>query len=146
MLFQNKSDNNTLKPTLSEANIRHGERVYKEVLPCQELYEFYKPTSHPDIPSNIIFEPDSFVYNDHSTVLLKDLAWNLARLDLSGALDGDIMKLPYPEEQIMPSWKASNAIWTEEDVPIKKTAFLPPLPYPCTEYATVYSAMKFNRM
>ena len=102
----------------------------------------YKPIYHPDIPSNINFEPDSFVYNDYSIVLLKDLAWNLARLNLSGALDDDITKLPYHDVQIMPSWKASNAIWTEADLPIKKTAFLPPLPYPCTDYATVYSAMK----
>ena len=142
VLFQDKSDNHTLKPTLNEAGIRHGERVFKEILLCQELCEFYKPIYHPDIPSNINFEPDSFVYNDYSTVLLKDLAWNLARLNLSGALDDYITKLPYPDVQIMPSWKASNAIWTEADLPIKKIAFLPPLPYPCTDYATVYSAMK----
>ena len=42
----------------------------------------------------------------------------------------------------MPSWKSTNAVITEEKVPVKKIAFLPVLPYPCTEYSTVYTAMK----
>ena len=42
----------------------------------------------------------------------------------------------------MPSWKASNSILTEEGVPIKKIAYLPVLPFSCTEYGTVYAAMK----
>ena len=42
----------------------------------------------------------------------------------------------------MPSWSASNAVWTEDDIPVKNLAFLPVLPHPVTEYATVYSAMK----
>ena len=38
----------------------------------------------------------------------------------------------------MPYWNASNAIWTEEVIPSKILAFLPVLPYPVTEYTTVY--------
>lgn len=42
----------------------------------------------------------------------------------------------------MPSWSASNSVWTEETIPVKILAFLPVLPFPVTKYATVYSAMK----
>ena len=45
----------------------------------------------------------------------------------------------YPLSQSMPSWNASNAILTEEVIPLKILAFLPVLPYPVTEYTTVYS-------
>ena len=44
----------------------------------------------------------------------------------------------YPLSQAMPYWNASNAIWTEEVIPLKILAFLPVLPYPVTEYTTVY--------
>ena len=42
----------------------------------------------------------------------------------------------------MSSWSASNAIWTDENVPLKHVAFLPVLPYPVTLYSTIYTDMK----
>lgn len=42
----------------------------------------------------------------------------------------------------MPSWSAFNSLVTDEDVPEKIVGFLPGLPYPVTEYETVYKALK----
>jgi hypothetical protein len=43
---------------------------------------------------------------------------------------------------MVPSRSASNSVWTEENSPVKILAFLAVLPYPITQYATVYSALK----
>ena len=42
----------------------------------------------------------------------------------------------------MPSWNTFNSLVTDEDLTQKITGFLPILPYPVTEYAVVYTALK----
>ena len=42
----------------------------------------------------------------------------------------------------MPSWRASNSVWTKETIPLKHVAFLPVLPHPATDYNSIYSQMK----
>ena len=42
----------------------------------------------------------------------------------------------------MPFWNASSTILTEKVIPLKILAFLPVLPYPVTEYTTVYTTMR----
>ena len=65
------------------------------------------------------------------------MAWSLSRLDVNiGQLS------VYPQSQIMPSWSASNSVWTDVKVPVKNLAFLLVLPHPVTQYTTVYTAMK----
>ena len=68
---------------------------------------------------------------------LKDTIWALARLDVSQQQVN-----VYPLSQSMPYWNASNTILTEKVIPLKILAFLPVLPYPVTEYTTVYSTMR----
>ena len=41
-----------------------------------------------------------------------------------------------------PSWSVSNAMWTDEKIPLKHVAFLSVLPYPVTWYRSVYMQMK----
>ena len=118
MLYQNQSDSKTFKPLRSEAGISHGSQSFKETLPCQVLLDFYKP-QRPDTPTNLIIESNIYKYSDVLNVTVKDIAWSLARLNLSSAIKGNISNILYPEVQDMPSWKASNSILTEEGVPIK---------------------------
>lgn len=66
-----------------------------------------------------------------------DVAWSLARIDVKA----ESLSV-YPESPGMPSWSASNTIWTVDNVPVKSLAFLPVPPHPVTDYATVYSAMR----
>ena len=52
------------------------------------------------------------------------------------------MDFTKPKKQSMPIWSAANSIMCVDRVPLKRIGFLPVLPYPVTQYDTVYSAMK----
>ena len=41
----------------------------------------------------------------------------------------------------MPAWRETNAVLPEKDISKKKVGFLPVLPYPVTQYDTVYTAL-----
>ncbi len=76
----------------------------------------------------------------HGVIQKRDTAWSLARMDLSKLEDG-IIKPPC-EEQLMPSWSAFNSVVSNESLDEKIVGFLPVIPHPVTEYATVYTALK----
>lgn len=42
----------------------------------------------------------------------------------------------------MPTWSASNPVWTDDNFTVKHLAFLPILPYLVTQYSAVYTQMK----
>jgi hypothetical protein len=69
--------------------------------------------------------------SDHKQIQVKDMAWSLARLDLSNIEEEFIN--PVCELQHMPSWSAFNSIITDETVPQKIIGFLPVIPHPVTE-------------
>jgi hypothetical protein len=137
MLYQDKSLSMPHKPKISDTVVTHGPKAFKEILPCQILADFHKPSKCADIP--VSYKVDDHIYKSANVdaTKLKDTAWSLACLDVT---EDEI--LIYPESQKMPSWSASNSVWTEENIPVKILAFLPVLPFPVTQYSTVYSAMK----
>ena len=49
-----------------------------------------------------------------------------------------------PKEQMMPPYggSAANSVISTDKVPLKRVRFLPVLPYPVTQYDTLYTAMK----
>lgn len=69
----------------------------------------------------------------------KDVAWIWERLDLSET-KSDISALA--DEQTMPIMSAANSILSDYDLPLKRIAFLPVLPYPITIFDVVNTAMK----
>ncbi len=72
---------------------------------------------------------------------VKDVTWSLARMDIRE--DGDDLHVnARPRHQTMPSWSASNSVWTSKDLPVMQVAFLPVIPFPVTEYQTVYTTAK----
>ena len=120
VLYQNDSGLRTTKPKLSEAGIIHGPRCFNEILSCQTLCDFYKPPRHPDYPKDIQIKENYPSYEGLLDIRIKDIAWSLARLNLSTDAVINKIKIPYPEEQTMPSWKSTNAVITEEKVSVKK--------------------------
>ena len=46
-----------------------------------------------------------------------------------------------PSIQKVPSWSGVNAIWSSEQIPVSQVSFLPVLPFPVTEYSTVYTEL-----
>ena len=141
ILMQDKSINIVRKPLISETSVAHGPRQFKEELPCQVLKEFIKPAKRADlneefVVTNKLFSIDPAEYN---AIEAKDMAWSLARLDLSNIQEGVVQ--PISDVQNMPSWSAFNSVVSDETLPQKAVGFLPVLPYPVTEYTTVYTAL-----
>lgn len=129
------------KPNMSETGIIHRERQFNKELICQELRNYNKSSKKPalsaeyEVPSNL-FEMD---VPDYQKIRNKDTAWTLSRLDVSD-INGGINASC--SDQRMPTWSAFNSLVTDEEVAQKIIGFLPVLPYPVTEYATVYTALK----
>ena len=129
------------KPKRSDTLVEHGPQAFKETLPCQILQEFKALVKLPDLPSSFKGNEELYKSDDHEKKRLTDIAWSIGRLNLE-VEDNQVAHIIYPPLQTMPSWSASNAVWTDENVPLKQVAFLPVLPYPVTLYSTVYIQMK----
>ena len=136
VLFQDQTSSLQLKPTISETHVIHGPQGFKETLPCQVLTGFYKSAHQPALPDS--YQVDGNVFKSKEAVIgrVKDTAWSLLRLDSENSVS------IYPQVQNIPSWSASNSVWTKECIPVKTLAFLPVLQYPVTDYSTVYTGMK----
>ena len=137
VLYQDKPPSPTCKTRMSDTQVKHGPQAFKEVLPCQMLSDFNKPSHRPDISSTYQVSDHIYSSTEAEQAKLKDVTWFLARLDVKQ----DSVSV-YPQSQTMPSWSASNSVWTDDKIPQKVLAFLPVLPHPVTDYATIYSAMK----
>jgi hypothetical protein len=49
-----------------------------------------------------------------------------------------------PISQNMPSWSATDSLWTEEMLPVSRKAFGPVLHHPVTKHETVFTAMELR--
>lgn len=137
VLMQDKPDSTRKKPNISDTNVDHRCKQFTSELPCQKQRVYIKPSKKPEVPQYL--GDNDIVFDDNlSAIKMKDLLWCIARLDLS---DIDNIK-PTCEDQQMPSWQAFNSLITDEAVPEKIVGFLPVIPHPVTEYATVYTALK----
>ena len=137
VLFQDKPPSSTHKPRMSDTQVTHGPQSFTKVLPCQVLSDFHKPLRRRDIPATYEVPDEVYTSSKADSSKLKNVSWSLARLDATM----DQLSI-YPQSQKMPSWSASNSVWTDETVPEKHLAFLPVLPHPVTEFSAVYTAMK----
>jgi len=142
VLFQEDTFVGDGKPKVSETNIRHGSKSFHSELKCQSLLAYHKPAKKPDIPADfeVQAEPPPANKDALNKSALKDTVWTLSHLDLCETVEGVVNVKPIKQD--MPSWSACNSVWTNEDIPIMRVAFLPVFPHPVTEYCTVYSAMK----
>ena len=61
-------------------------------------------------------------------------------MDLSN-ISNEIIR-PYCEEQSRPSWKSFNSVISNKKLKVQQIGFLPVLPYPVTEYDTVYTSLQ----
>ena len=136
VLFQNKPEASRGKPNVTDTSVQHGPQSFKETLKCQLLSEFIKPSKKPKLPADYQVASDDHSTKDVKLARTKDTIWSLARIQL----DTNGVNI-YPDSQAMPSWGASNSVWTMETVPLKHLAFLSVLPHPITDFSSVYTAM-----
>jgi len=137
VLFQDKSDNMPRKPLISETDVVHGRKSFQKELKCQELIDFVKPAKKGDIHTDYQVCDE---LTGHVPTEQKDVAWSLARMDLSKMEDNVTSHIC--ENQEMPTWSAFNSVVTGEQMPERTVGFLPILPYPVTRHDTVYTALK----
>ena len=140
VLFQDRPSSHRFKPKRSDILVEHGPQAFKETLPCQILQEFESHVKRPNIPSSFKGNDELYESDDTQTKKLTDIAWSIGRLNID-IKDNQVDRTVYPDQQSMPSWSASNTVWTDENVPLKHVAFLPVLPYPVTLYSAVYTQM-----
>ncbi len=142
VIFQDKPTEVTPKPNISDSNVIHGSKVFNCELPCQVVKEFIKPAKKPDIHDDYSVQQNLYSMDkqQHDCISNKDIIWSVSRLDLSKSDSGTIGHST--DHQTVPSWTAFNSIITKEDLTEKVVGFLPLIPQPVTEYATVYTALK----
>lgn len=128
MLFQNRSDlEETTEERICTSNdVQHNENVLNEVLPCQTITKATNMGTRGTISKE--FQTGSF--NDTISTVSKDQfkIWSAARSIKSGDIN-------------IPSFVATNSLFAEPVDSITKFAFTPILPYPCTEYDTIFTLM-----
>ena len=138
VLYQDKSDGIQRKSRISGTGVLHGSKSFQKTIKCQELKDFFKPTKKGEIP--IDYSVSNSTLNEGCSTEGKDLAWSLARMNLSNIEEG-LIKQDNNEQQ-MPCWSAFNSVVTDEKLPEMIVGFLPILPHPVTQYNTVYTALK----
>ena len=142
VLFQDKPIQALRKPEISENPIEHGSEVFNVELPCQELKEFLKPSRKPKLPNEFVVSTPLHPVDCalQQNIKMKDMAWSPSRLDHSDTNS----KMPRVkcDQQTMPSWGAFNSVISEETLSERIVGFISLVPYPVTEYITVYTALK----
>ena len=116
-----------MKPNKSDVNLEQLKTLSS--LPCQALIPFSsdKTLSLPET-----FSVETEVYE--STKKNQD---NQMKKLLASCLRGNTEST----EIILPSWAGTQVLLSESQVPLMHVDFLPFLPHPVTEHATVYTAM-----
>lgn len=140
VLYQDKPQSIQRKPRISETKVTHGAKSFKKTLKCQERHDFLKPVKKGDIPAD--YTVADTCESSACSMDRKDMAWSLGRMNLS-EIDSNIISVSQSDgQQQMPSWSGFNSVVTDKDLPVRTVGFLPILPFPVTEYKTVYTAMK----
>ena len=113
----------------------HGSSSFKDELPCQQQLSYIKPAKKPDLPEEYNVPEDlcDIDNTEYSAIKVKDFAWSLSRMALSGVQSNMPTESNY--HQKVPTWSAFNSLITDENVPLKIVGFLPILPYPVTSYS-----------
>ena len=120
VLYQDKSDGVQRKPRISETGVVHGPKSFQKTLKCQELKDFFKPTKKGEIPSDYLVSNSTL--SEGCSTEGKDLAWSLARMNLSNIEEG-LIKQDCDEQQ-MPCCQLGT---------FNCVGFLAILPHPVTE-------------
>ena len=106
------------------------------MLPCQEVKSRYKPINKPTLLENFTVAEDEEVISElySSNTPNSDFLISLVRC---GIVDKE-----GTEWRKVPTWAGIQSLISRESVPLSRVAFLPVIPSPVTDYATVYTALK----
>ena len=125
------------KPDLSEVIESPNKRTFSSMLKCQELKSYTKTSTTINIPQKFEYRLSDINISDYYNITQKiDFAWLISRMNIT---DSEILEMN--ENQNTPSWRAFMSLLLEDHRKKDRVAYLPVIPYPITEYATVYTCM-----
>ena len=126
-LFQEVPTQKESKPLRSEVNLQNVKTLSK--LHCQELVPFSTDKTL-TVPETFTVQAETYNSPEkQKSIEMKKILESCVR----GNADASAVTLP--------SWAGTQALLSKSEVPLMHVAFLPFLPQPVTDIATVYTAM-----
>ena len=117
------------KPKKSDCDLKNVDLV--PLLPCQIKQQYTKSSAPLKVPSDFIVSENLLPENE--SLSLSNAKDELTSLIMCKATNTNLD---------VPSWGGIRSLMCKAEVPLMHTGFLPFLPHPVTEYATVYTALK----
>lgn len=141
VMFQDEVENyDKKKPKVSEILPESRARSFSGLLPCQEVLPFEKLSSVINFADNTIFSDQNInlTAEQYQRDLQKDdFLYYLSRLSITK----DEKIAAENEKQFVSSWSAFNSVITKDDRSRQIVGFLPVVPFPVTDYATVHTRL-----
>ena len=136
VLYQDAMEEPVTKPSVSSTNLKTTQVCSEERLSCQELKTVYKPTIRPSLPPSFQTIESVGLEVDDSKPASKnsekiEFLITLLRCGLPGEIHQDAI----------PPWAGVHALITQSQSPLMRVGFMPVIPHPVTEYATVRKSM-----
>lgn len=129
VLFQQMSQPAGRKPPVSATGINRSNAYDKSVLPCQNVPPYEKPALRPSLPKDMVLVPDNAqvehldIQGARDTAAKHEFAISLARVGL--------------DFQDPPTWQGVKTLISSAIISLQRVGFLPVVPKPITERATV---------
>ena len=150
-LFQEIKEAPEPKPTVPESQIDTNATLPK-LLPCQEVPVFPKPQVKPKLPPDFKVKERANSSLDTISALsrAKQDEFLLSYLRCSDLIDKHrAMKLRNQEDdesddddKLMPTWHGMHGLISTSKPPMMRVGFLPVIPKPVTDYATVRKSLE----
>lgn len=140
VVFQNDDNEVLRKPKITDAGIDKRLRSFACLLQCQKVKDFIKNTDIIKLPEDYVISDENRIpkIEDFEKILhVNDLIWILARLNFSDSNDICISN----ENQQVPWWSSFNSATANPNCVTQRVGFLPILPAPITDFATVYTSL-----
>ena len=132
VLFQDASEQPSAKPPVSSTNARSKVASATE-LPCQVVGPYAKPPVRPSLPANMLLTPENCNIIHLDTEVARNKA---AKLEFCIHL----VRTGLSQKSVL--WTASRVLISKASIPLMRVGFLPVIPKPITNPATVYKALE----
>ena len=139
VIYQHVVSPQASKPLISEMNMNNLNQSLPEKLPCQQVPLHFKPTKKPSLPDNFkVIEETGIVSKINFNKVIQEV--DEIEFLISFIRNG------FPNEtdsnDIMPTWGASHSLGSSASPPLTCIGFLPAIPSPVTNYATVRKSLE----
>lgn len=138
VLYQEAISPPISKPKVSDMNLKRSSLHLPDKLPCQVVLHHPKPPVKPTLPSTFRLAEETGVTSElnYSTTLCKADKREFLISFLRNGLKCD------SASDTMPTWGGCHALLSTATVPLMRVGFMPVIPSPVTDYATVRKSLQ----